>query len=111
MITQEQRDIMYKGLAITGRISFDADEYRKIEADLERPKGLFPLVRKGVMAPDLDIAIQSFSMACLSARFLRTRSNRARNICLRGGMWKHWQISPYRRCLIQIDGWKWHFYV
>ena len=112
MITQEQRDSMYKGLAITGRISFDADEYRKIEADLERdPKDYFLWCAKGVMAPDLDIAIQSFSMA-LSIRPLspNTLYNRARKYMSQGRYVEALADFAISTLLDPDDGWKWHFY-
>ena len=36
MISQEQREIMYKGLAMKGRLVYDAAEDAAIEAGLQR---------------------------------------------------------------------------
>lgn len=112
MISQQQRDIMYKGLAVTGRIAFDPDEYAKIEAGLEKdPEDYFLWCAKGVMAPDLETAINSYSMA-LSIRPLspHTIYNRARKYMSQGRYVEALADFALSTLLDPDDGWKWHFY-
>ncbi len=112
MITQQQRDIMYKGLAVTGRITFDPDEYAKIEAGLaENPEDYFLWCAKGVMATDLDVAIESYSTA-LSIRPLspNTLYNRARKYMSQGRYVEALADFALSTLLDPDDGWKWHFY-
>lgn len=111
-MTCEQREIMYKGLAIKGRITFDPEEYTKIEAGLmQDPKDYYLWCAKGVMARDLDDAIQSFSMA-LSLRPLspHTVYNRARKYMSQGRYVEALADFALSTLLDPEDGWKWHFY-
>lgn len=111
-MTQEQRDIMYKGLAVKGRIAYDPEEYAKIEAGLaERPSDYYLWCAKGVMAQDLEAAIQSYSMA-LSLRPLspHTMYNRARKYMSQGRYVEALSDFALSTLLDPEDGWKWHFY-
>lgn len=112
MITQEQRDIMYKGLAVKGRIAFDAEEYAKIESGLkEDPLNYYLWCAKGVMAQDLETAVQSYSMA-LSIRPLSPHIiyNRARKYMSQNRYVEALADFALSTLLDPEDGWKWHFY-
>lgn len=111
-MTREQREIMYKGLAVKGRIIFDQEEYEKIEAGLARdPKDYYLWCAKGVMAQDLNEAIRSYSMA-LSLRPLspHTIYNRARKYMSQGRYVEALADFALSTLLDPEDGWKWHFY-
>ena len=112
MITQEQRDIMYKGLAVKGRIVFDPEEYARIEEGLRRtPEDYYLWCAKGVMAQNIDEAIDSYSMA-LSIRPLspHTIYNRARKYMGQSRYLEAMADFALATLLDPEDGWKWHFY-
>lgn len=112
MITQQQRDIMYKGLAVTGRIAFDAEEYAGIEAGLAAdPGNYFLWCAKGVMATDLDVSIESYSQAlALRPLSCNTLYNRARKYMSQGRYVEAVADFALSTLLDPDDGWKWHFY-
>mgnify|MGYP001049374173 FL=1 len=112
MITQQQRDIMYKGLAVTGRIAFDADEYAKIEAGLAvDPSDYFLWCARGVMSTDLDVSIESYSRAlALRPLSCNTLYNRARKYMSLGRYIEATADFALSTLLDPDDGWKWHFY-
>lgn len=112
MISQEQREIMYKGLAMKGRLVYDAAEDAAIEAGLQRdPSDYFLWCAKGILTKNLEESVRYFSVA-LSLRPLaaHTRYNRGRRYMSQGRYVEALSDLALATTLDADDGWKWHFY-
>ena len=112
MITDFQREIMYRGLATRGRLKADAEELACIDRQLqENPHDYYLWAARGVVCATAEEAINSYSMA-LSIRPLAPNMffNRGRRFMSQN----HYELAladlRLATHLDPEDGWKWHFY-
>lgn len=112
MISEFQREIMYKGQATRGRLVADAEECAKIDEQLKTdPENYYLWAARGIVCATAEEAVDSYSMA-LSIRPL------APNMLYNRGR-RFMSLGRYRQSLADLrlattldpeDGWKWHFY-
>lgn len=112
MITDFQREIMYRGLATRGRLIPDAAELTKIDEQLkEDPQNYYLWAARGVVCSSAEEAIDSYSMA-IQIRPLAPNMyfNRGRRFM---SLNRYCQALADLRVAVHLDpedGWKWHFY-
>ena len=64
MISEEQRKIMYNGLATKGRLAADPEECAKIDKQLETdPKNYYLWCARAIVCGDIEQAIENYSQA------------------------------------------------
>lgn len=111
MITDFQREIMYRGLATRGRLKADSEECALIDGKLkETPDDYYLWAARGCVCAGAEEAIESYSMA-ISIRPL------APNMLFNRGR-RYMSLNRYPQALADLclstqldpeDGWKWHF--
>lgn len=111
MISEEQRKIMYFGLATKGRLVADAEECAKIEKQLEKdPQNYYLWCAHAIVCGDTEKAIESYSKALSIRPFSpNTLYNRARKYTGQNRFSQALADFRLATTLDKEDGWKWHF--
>lgn len=111
MISEEQKKIMYNGLATKGRLVVDPEENAKIDKLLESdPKNYYLWTAKAIVCGDTEKAIECYSQALSLRPFSpHTLYNRARKIMGTGRYAQALSDFVLATTLDKEDGWKWHF--
>lgn len=111
MISEEQRKIMYNGLATKGRLAADPEECAKIDKQLETdPKNYYLWCARAIVCGDIEQAIENYSQALSIRPFSpHTLYNRGRKLMGQGRFSQALSDFALATALDQEDGWKWHF--
>lgn len=111
MISEEQKKIMYNGLATKGRLVADPEECAKIEEQLKTdPKNYYLWCARAIVCGDTEKAIESYSQALSIRPFSpHTLYNRARKMMSQGRFSQALSDFVMATTLDKEDGWKWHF--
>ena len=111
MISEEQRKIMYNGLATKGRLVADPEECAKIEAQLKQdPQNYYLWCARAIVCGNIETAIESYSQALALRPFSpHTLYNRGRKLMGQGRFSQALSDLVLATTLDKEDGWKWHF--
>ncbi|MBM9468561.1 tetratricopeptide repeat protein [Nakamurella leprariae] len=111
MISQEQRRIMYRGLATKGRLAVDAEELASIDARLaEDPLDYYLWTARAVVCGSTDEAIRCYSIALgIQPLASHSRYNRGRKYMGQDRFEEGLADLRTATALDPDDGWKWHF--